>query len=175
MQKLSRPPFFQLIILLPPITPSPNPSMKRSLSLFPLHSFIPLTSPFLSFFAYCWAISHPELLGTTAERVVLTGDSAGANLVIAVTMLAIKVGIRVPDVIVPVYPGKERWKERGGSLVLIVFLLFNNSILPSFPTTSPFGEKNPLPCSVIKRHRSSLGDRCAFTVFILLFCRLRGV
>ena len=37
--------------------------------------------------------------------MVLTGDSAGANLAIAVTMLAIREGIRVPDVIVPVYPG----------------------------------------------------------------------
>jgi hypothetical protein len=32
------------------------------------------------FYAYCWALAHARMLGTTAERVVVCGDSAGGNL-----------------------------------------------------------------------------------------------
>jgi len=57
-----------------------------------------------AFFAYCWVLCNGESLGTTLDRIVVTGDSAGANLTIAITMLAIKYGVRAPDCIVPVYP-----------------------------------------------------------------------
>lgn len=32
------------------------------------------------FYAYCWALKNKSLLGTTCERIVFAGDSAGANL-----------------------------------------------------------------------------------------------
>eukprot|EP00008_Paramoeba_atlantica_P003686 CAMPEP_0201485654 /NCGR_PEP_ID=MMETSP0151_2-20130828/9748_1 /ASSEMBLY_ACC=CAM_ASM_000257 /TAXON_ID=200890 /ORGANISM="Paramoeba atlantica, Strain 621/1 / CCAP 1560/9" /LENGTH=697 /DNA_ID=CAMNT_0047869887 /DNA_START=275 /DNA_END=2365 /DNA_ORIENTATION=+ len=57
-----------------------------------------------AFYAYCWALENAAALGTKAETVVMTGDSAGANLVIAVTMMAIEKNIRVPDRIIPIYP-----------------------------------------------------------------------
>ena len=37
-----------------------------------------------AFYAYCWAIGNCTKLGTTAERVVVAGDSAGGNLSVVV-------------------------------------------------------------------------------------------
>ncbi|KAM4630569.1 lipase, hormone-sensitive a isoform 2-T3 [Polymixia lowei] len=56
------------------------------------------------FYAYCWALKNCHLLGSTAERVCLAGDSAGGNLCITVSMKAISCGIRVPDGIMTAYP-----------------------------------------------------------------------
>uniref|UniRef100_A0A3Q1HK26 Hormone-sensitive lipase n=1 Tax=Anabas testudineus TaxID=64144 RepID=A0A3Q1HK26_ANATE len=56
------------------------------------------------FYAYCWALNNSHLLGSTAERVCLAGDSAGGNLCITVSMKAISSGIRVPDGIMAAYP-----------------------------------------------------------------------
>ncbi|XP_053680279.1 hormone-sensitive lipase [Anopheles nili] len=49
------------------------------------------------FYAYCWALRNCELLGTTGERIILAGDSAGANLNLGCAMKAIELGIRRPD------------------------------------------------------------------------------
>nr|AAK93291.1 LD36294p [Drosophila melanogaster] len=49
------------------------------------------------YYAYCWLLNNTELLGTTAERVVCAGDSAGANLSIGVALKCIEQGVRVPD------------------------------------------------------------------------------
>ncbi|XP_037948822.1 hormone-sensitive lipase-like [Teleopsis dalmanni] len=49
------------------------------------------------FYAYCWMLKNAEHLGTTAERVVLAGDSAGANLSIGVALKCIEMGVRIPD------------------------------------------------------------------------------
>lgn len=56
------------------------------------------------FYAYCWALKNCHLLGSTAERVCLAGDSAGGNLCITVSMKAISSGIRVPNGIMAAYP-----------------------------------------------------------------------
>ncbi|XP_030003611.1 lipase, hormone-sensitive a isoform X2 [Sphaeramia orbicularis] len=56
------------------------------------------------FYAYCWALKNCHLLGSTAERVCLAGDSAGGNLCITVSMKAMNSGIRVPDGIMAAYP-----------------------------------------------------------------------
>ncbi|KAM3597063.1 uncharacterized protein V6R79_025526 [Siganus canaliculatus] len=56
------------------------------------------------FYAYCWALNNCHLLGSTAERVCLAGDSAGGNLCITVSMRAMSSGIRVPDGIMAAYP-----------------------------------------------------------------------
>ncbi|KAK7139259.1 hypothetical protein R3I93_016406 [Phoxinus phoxinus] len=56
------------------------------------------------FYAYCWALKNCHLLGSTAERVCLVGDSAGGNLCITVSMRAVSHGVRVPDGIVAAYP-----------------------------------------------------------------------
>uniref|UniRef100_A0A182IXR0 Uncharacterized protein n=1 Tax=Anopheles atroparvus TaxID=41427 RepID=A0A182IXR0_ANOAO len=49
------------------------------------------------FYAYCWALRNCELLGTTGEKIILAGDSAGANLNLGCAMKAIELGIRRPD------------------------------------------------------------------------------
>ncbi|SPP73305.1 hormone-sensitive lipase [Drosophila guanche] len=49
------------------------------------------------FYAYCWLLKNAEHLGTTAERIVCAGDSAGANLSIGVALKCIEQGVRVPD------------------------------------------------------------------------------
>ncbi|XP_061738718.1 lipase, hormone-sensitive a isoform X2 [Nerophis ophidion] len=56
------------------------------------------------FYAYCWALKNCHLLGSTAERVCLAGDSAGGNLCITVSMKAMTCGIRVPDGLMIAYP-----------------------------------------------------------------------
>jgi len=55
--------------------------------------------------AYTWIINHAQsLLGIPFKKVILTGDSAGGNLTLGVTLMAIKRGFRVPDSILPCYP-----------------------------------------------------------------------
>ncbi|XP_062996086.1 hormone-sensitive lipase isoform X2 [Elgaria multicarinata webbii] len=56
------------------------------------------------FYAYCWAIKNCHLLGSTAQRVCLAGDSAGGNLCITVSMRAAAFGIKMPDGIMAAYP-----------------------------------------------------------------------
>ncbi|XP_053493714.1 lipase, hormone-sensitive a isoform X1 [Ictalurus furcatus] len=56
------------------------------------------------FYAYCWALKNCQLLGSTAERVCLAGDSAGGNLCITVSLKAMSHGVRIPDGIMAAYP-----------------------------------------------------------------------
>ncbi|XP_074874802.1 hormone-sensitive lipase isoform X2 [Buteo buteo] len=56
------------------------------------------------FYAYCWALRNCRLLGSTAQRVCLAGDSAGGNLCLTVSMRAAAVGVQAPDGIVAAYP-----------------------------------------------------------------------
>lgn len=49
------------------------------------------------FYAYCWAIKNANFLGTTAEKIVLCGDSAGANLCLTIAIKCIELGIKKPD------------------------------------------------------------------------------
>ncbi|XP_029782474.1 hormone-sensitive lipase isoform X2 [Suricata suricatta] len=56
------------------------------------------------FYAYCWAVKHCALLGSTGERICLAGDSAGGNLCFSVSLRAAAYGVRVPDGIMAAYP-----------------------------------------------------------------------
>lgn len=47
-------------------------------------------------YAYCWALKNCHLLGSTAQRVVLVGDSAGANLNMALALKCIELGLQPP-------------------------------------------------------------------------------
>ncbi|XP_062291579.1 lipase, hormone-sensitive a [Scomber scombrus] len=70
------------------------------------------------FYAYCWALKNCHLLGSTAERVCLAGDSAGGNLCITVSMKAISCGIRVPDGIMAAYPATLLTTDASASRLL---------------------------------------------------------
>lgn len=54
-------------------------------------------------YAYCWAIKNCRVLGSTAEHVVLVGDSAGGNLNLGVAMKCIEMGIRRPSALFLAY------------------------------------------------------------------------
>eukprot|EP00111_Clytia_hemisphaerica_P016900 TCONS_00050129-protein len=56
------------------------------------------------YYAYVWALNNFDKLGTLGEKIVFAGDSAGANIVTAITIQAIKDNIRLPDSIVVAYP-----------------------------------------------------------------------
>lgn len=47
-------------------------------------------------YAYCWALKNCHVLGSTGERIVVAGDSAGANLLTAMTLKCIDLGIPKP-------------------------------------------------------------------------------
>lgn len=54
---------------------------------------------------YLWIIHFaPIYLKTNLENIILTGDSAGGNLAMALTIRAIEMGVRIPDKIVLQYP-----------------------------------------------------------------------
>ncbi|XP_027226180.2 hormone-sensitive lipase isoform X2 [Penaeus vannamei] len=46
---------------------------------------------------YSWVLNNMELLGTTGKKIVLTGDSAGGNLITGLTIKCLELGIRPPD------------------------------------------------------------------------------
>ncbi|CAH0560948.1 unnamed protein product [Brassicogethes aeneus] len=47
-------------------------------------------------YAYCWALKNHELLGSTGEKIVAAGDSAGANLILSMTLKCIHLNIPLP-------------------------------------------------------------------------------
>lgn len=49
------------------------------------------------FYAYCWALQNCDVLGSTCEKIVLCGDSAGANLCLSTLIKSISMDIRKPD------------------------------------------------------------------------------
>lgn len=54
-------------------------------------------------YAYCWALNNLEYLGTTGERIVFVGDSAGANLLTALVNKCITIGLPKPSGVLLVY------------------------------------------------------------------------
>lgn len=55
-------------------------------------------------YAYAWTLSHAStLLGSTAQKIVFAGDSAGANLNLGVTLKCLQLNIRKPDGIFMAY------------------------------------------------------------------------
>ena len=55
--------------------------------------------------AYTWLILNAKkVFGIDYKKVILTGDSAGGNLIIALTLMSINRKFRVPDSILPMYP-----------------------------------------------------------------------
>jgi len=62
--------------------------------------------------AYNWIINYAEpLLGIKTDKIILAGDSAGGNLAMAVTLRAIKMGVRVPDGCFLAYPALNMYPK----------------------------------------------------------------
>ena len=55
-------------------------------------------------FAYAWALMNLNKLGTTGERIIVAGDSAGGNISLAMSLKVVSLGIRPPDSICVAYP-----------------------------------------------------------------------
>ena len=55
-------------------------------------------------FAYAWALMNLNKLGTTGERIIVAGDSAGGNICLAMGLKVVSLGIRPPDSICVAYP-----------------------------------------------------------------------
>eukprot|EP01064_Diplonema_japonicum_P021962 TRINITY_DN3157_c1_g1_i1.p1 TRINITY_DN3157_c1_g1~~TRINITY_DN3157_c1_g1_i1.p1 ORF type:complete len:785 (+),score=183.35 TRINITY_DN3157_c1_g1_i1:67-2421(+) len=57
------------------------------------------------FAVYMWVVRNRHLVGAGSKgRIILTGDSAGGNLAMAVCLKAVMKGVRVPDGVVCSYP-----------------------------------------------------------------------
>ena len=55
--------------------------------------------------AYLWIVKFSYMhLGITPEKIILVGDSSGANLCNAIVMLAIQKNFRIPDELILCYP-----------------------------------------------------------------------
>lgn len=82
------------------------------------------------FYAYRWALAHCDKLGSYAERVVVTGDSAGGNLAMAVSLLCVAHGVRVPDATLAAYPALElQFRASPARLLSVV-----DPLLPEVPS-----------------------------------------
>lgn len=55
------------------------------------------------FYVYCWALKNLDALGSTGEKIILVGDSAGGNLVTTCVINCIELGIVKPDGLLVAY------------------------------------------------------------------------
>jgi hormone-sensitive lipase len=78
--------------------------------------------------AYNWIINYAEpLLGIKSDKIVVTGDSAGGNLALALTLRTIKMGIQVPDGCMLSYPALNLYAKR---FVPSYYMAIDDVILP---------------------------------------------
>ncbi|XP_030747220.1 hormone-sensitive lipase isoform X2 [Sitophilus oryzae] len=48
------------------------------------------------FYAYCWALKNHQFLGSSGEKIITAGDSAGANLLLSLILKCIHTGVPTP-------------------------------------------------------------------------------
>lgn len=97
------------------------------------------------FYAYCWALENLHSLGTTGERIVLAGDSAGSNLISALTVKLIEEGIQLPHGIVNIY-----------GIFNVDFMISPSAALSLIDPILPFGvTSNLIKCYGMDRRISS--------------------
>ena len=61
---------------------------------------------------YYWIVNHAEEhLNINPKKIILVGDSAGGNLASAVTIMAIKNNIKIPDRLILPYPAMSLAKN----------------------------------------------------------------
>jgi acetyl esterase/lipase len=55
------------------------------------------------FYAYCWFLKNSAYCGSTLEKVVMLGESAGSSIIIGLIIKCIEHEVRIPDNFVNVY------------------------------------------------------------------------
>ena len=79
--------------------------------------------------AYVWLLEEGQRhLGIRIDEVILAGDSAGGNLVSAVTMLAIRKGYKLPKALILSYPASFVGQSK---FVPSLLLSLDDILLPS--------------------------------------------
>lgn len=77
---------------------------------------------------YYWIVEYGEAyLGIKVDKIILVGDSAGGNLVTAVTMMAIERNYRIPDGLILAYPALNLCRKKFSPSLL---LAIDDPILP---------------------------------------------
>ncbi len=74
--------------------------------LAPLHPFP--AAPEDCFTVYRWLLFHTEMLGIDAEKIIVSGDSAGGNLAAVLCLMAREKGISMPKAQMLLYPVLDR-------------------------------------------------------------------
>ncbi|EDQ89034.1 uncharacterized protein MONBRDRAFT_25836 [Monosiga brevicollis MX1] len=126
-----------------------TPILSIDYSLAPEHRYPTALQEVV--YAYRWAITHATRLGSTAERVIVVGDSAGGNLVTALALRCIVEDFRLPDAVFAIYPALEtRFHLSPSRLLSVMDPLLPEGVLRScleaytgheattFDTTDPF-------------------------------------
>lgn len=93
------------------------------------------------FYAYCWALNNSELVGSTCEKIVFVGDSAGGNLNTACVIKCIEMGIRKPTGLFNIYAPFSI----GFTVTPARFLSLIDPVLPYGFTTRLFKSYNEAP------------------------------
>ena len=60
-----------------------------------------------------------KYLGISTDKIILVGDSAGGNLIAAVTLMAIERNFRIPDGLIMCYPALNLSKYRFSPSLLL--------------------------------------------------------
>lgn len=55
------------------------------------------------FYAYCWVLKNPQMVGSTGENIIFVGDSAGGNMSMACIIICITMGFSIPKALVNIY------------------------------------------------------------------------
>eukprot|EP00090_Calanus_glacialis_P017065 TRINITY_DN26667_c0_g1_i1.p1 TRINITY_DN26667_c0_g1~~TRINITY_DN26667_c0_g1_i1.p1 ORF type:complete len:514 (-),score=74.73 TRINITY_DN26667_c0_g1_i1:202-1596(-) len=82
-------------------------------------------------YSYVWMLNNFKLLGTTGKQIILSGDSAGGNLVASLTLKTITNCIRIPDslvlsyaaLLVQFYPSPSRLLTLIDPLLMASFMI----------------------------------------------------
>lgn len=98
------------------------------------------------FYAYCWALENFHSLGTTGERIVLAGDSAGSNLISSLMVKLIEEGIKLPHGIVNIY-----------GIFNIDFMISPSAAIALIDPILPFGITTNLIKSYAMDTKASMG------------------
>ncbi|PAA64049.1 hypothetical protein BOX15_Mlig010708g1, partial [Macrostomum lignano] len=82
------------------------------------------------FFSYAWCLNNFRALGSTGQRIIAVGDSAGGNLILSMSIRCVQFGIRPPDLLLPIYtPALIRFTPSPSRLMAIMDPLLPVGIL----------------------------------------------